>query len=302
MNIRKLTGYLVLFFTLAACANTPEDANSLLWKISGNGLESSSYLFGTHHLIHLSFLDSIHGLDEAFDATAQTVGELDMGKMDEMQMKIASESIMPEDHGYHTLLSEADRQLLDKHLKGLIGVGLEALGRMKPAMLSNLITVSLYRKYYPRLSIEKSIDQYFQEEALTRSRPVVGLESVEDQICVLLNSQPLERQAEMLICTVKHPELLKKQMDDLQTAYRLQDMQKLREIYEKEIPDDPCPATREEKDLLNKGRNEKWLEKLPGIMQDKPSFIAVGCFHLPGKDGLIEGLRRLGYKVEPVMR
>lgn len=35
-------------------------------------------------------------------------------------------------------------------------------------------------------------------------------------------------------------------------------------------------------------------------MQEKPSFIAVGCLHLVGKEGLIEGLRKLGYRVDPV--
>ena len=94
--------------------------------------------------------------------------------------------------------------------------------------------------------------------------------------------------------------MLKEQMDKLQEAYHAQDINALLELYEKEIPDDPCPSTEEEKNLLNRDRNRKWLEKLPAMMADKPSFIAVGCLHLPGKDGLIEGLRKLGYRVEAV--
>lgn len=163
MNLRNIIGSLVLFFTLAACANTSKDANSLLWKISGNGLNAPSYLFGTHHLIPLSFLDSITGLDEAFEVTEQTVGELDMSKMNEMQMKIMGAAIMPNEYNYQTLISEQDFRLLDKTLKELVGVGLDQLGRMKPAMLSNLISITLYQKYYPTLSGGKSIDQHFQD-------------------------------------------------------------------------------------------------------------------------------------------
>ena len=66
------------------------------------------------------------------------------------------------------------------------------------------------------------------------------------------------------------------------------------------MADDPCPSTQEEKDVLNKDRNVKWLEKLPAMMSEKSSFIAVGCLHLIGEGGLIEGLRKLGYKVEAV--
>ena len=121
MNLRKLTGCLILFFTLTACANTTGETNALLWKISGNGLEFPSYLFGTHHLVPLSFLDSIIGLEEAFEATEQTVGELDMSKMSEMQIKIMGAAIMPNEYDYRTLISEADFQLLDKTLKELTG-------------------------------------------------------------------------------------------------------------------------------------------------------------------------------------
>lgn len=300
MNLRNIIGSLVLFFTLAACANTSKDANSLLWKISGNGLNSPSYLFGTHHLIPLSFLDSIGGLDEAFEATEQTVGELDMSKMNEMQMKIMGAAIMPNKYNYQTLISEQDFQLLDKTLKELVGVGLDQLGRMKPAMLSNLISITLYQKYYPTLSGGKSIDQHFQDEAAKLSHPVKPLETAEEQIHTLLGSQTIERQAEMLACMINHPEMLKEQMDKLQTAYLAQNLDALNALYQEELPDDPCPSTQEEKDVMNKNRNIQWLKALPDIMQEKSSFIAVGCLHLVGEDGLIEGLRKLGYKVEAV--
>lgn len=34
----------------------------LLWKVSGNGLDRPSYVFGTHHLAPLSIKDSIASL------------------------------------------------------------------------------------------------------------------------------------------------------------------------------------------------------------------------------------------------
>lgn len=271
-----------------------------MWKISGNGLQKPSYIFGTHHLVPISFLDSIPGIEAAFEETEQTVGELDMSNMSEMQMKIMGEGMLPPDIAYATLLSPEDTAVLDSMLRAVVGVGLDQLGQLKPAMLSNLISISLYQRYYPSVASAQNIDYYFQEEALKRSRPVVGLETTEDQIYVLLNSQSLERQAEMLICMVKHPEMLKEQMDEMQAAYHAQDIEVLRQLYEKEIPDDPCPSTEEEKNVLNGDRNRKWLDQLPSIMEDKSSFIAVGCLHLPGDEGLIEGLKKLGYSVEAV--
>lgn len=300
MNLRKIIGGFVVLFTLTACVSAQPEPSALLWKVSGNGLKNPSYLFGTHHLVSLSFLDSISGLHEAFEATEQTVGELDMSKMNEMQMKIMGAAMIPNQYSYQTLLSEPDFQLLDKTLKELIGIGIEQLGRMKPAMLSNLISITLYKKYYPALSVDKSIDQYFQDEAVKRSRQVKSLETAEEQIYALLDSKTIERQAELLACMLNHPEMLKEQMDKLQTAYLNQDITALNALYEEELPNDPCPSTQEEKDVMNKDRNERWLKALPDIMREKSSFIAVGCMHLVGKDGLIEGLRKLGYEVEAV--
>lgn len=300
MNYNKSLFVILSFLIFVSCNAHSENENSLLWKVTGNGLEKPSYLFGTHHLVPISFLDSVDGLQEAFNNTEQTVGELDMANMSEMQIMIMGQSTLPEGMTYNHLLSPEEVSLLDSTLISLVHIGLDQLGTLKPAMLSNIISITFYQKYYPSISNEIGIDQYFQTEALNRGRPVVGLENTEDQIEVLLNSQSIERQAEMLICMVQNPDLLKEQMDELQEAYYSQNINTLYELSIKETPNDPCPSTEEEKNSLNKDRNEKWLEKLPSIMADKPSFIAVGCLHLPGDVGLIEGLKNMGYTVEPV--
>ena len=300
MNLKKIISTLTVLLLLLSCSNLKGNDNALLWKISGNGLENASYLFGTHHLVPLSFLDSITGIHEAFNMSEQSVGELDMSNMSQMQMEIMGKAMMPQGTTYESLMNEADRAKLDSTLTSLMGMGLAQFGRLRPAMLQNLISVTMYQRLYPTLSGGKGLDQYFQEEALKRNRRVVGLESTADQIRVLLEMQPLERQAEMLACMVNHPEMLKEQMDKLQVAYHAQNLEALWALYTEELPDDPCPSTEEEKFAMNGARNKKWLEKLPAIMAEKASFIAVGCLPLPGEEGLIEGLRKLGYTVEPV--
>lgn len=295
-----MPGIIALLF-LISCTNVETSPDtSLLWKISGNGLDKPSYLFGTHHLVPISFLDSVPEVVTAFEKSEQTVGELDMGNMAAMQMQIMGAAMMPSGVTYDSLLPPEEVQLIDSILTDLLGMGLNQLGQLKPAMLSNLISITLYQKFYPDITGEENIDLHFQQEAMKRSRPVVALETVEDQIEVLLNSGTLERQAEMLACMVKHPELLKDQMDELQRAYYAQDVHALQALYEKELPNDPCPSTEEEKNALNKDRNEKWLAQLPAIMEENASFVAVGAMHLPGDDGLIKGLRDLGYTVQAI--
>ena len=296
---KTLTLLLLLSISLTSCAK-PKQQTGLLWKISGNNLEQPSYLYGTHHLVPLSFLDSIVGLDEAFMATEQTIGELDMNNMGEMQMQLMMASLMPEGESYEDLLSEEDQKLLDETLKEYIGAGLNQFGQMKPAMLNTLLTVMMYKKLYPSDEEGLSMDEHFQKEARDRYRQTQGLETVQDQIDVLFGSQPIERQAESLMCNIKNMDYGKKQMDKLMTAYHAQDLTAMAKLYEEEDPNNPCPSTEEEKDEMNKKRNEKWMDILPEMMSKKPSFIAVGCLHLVGDDGLINRLQKEGYKVEVV--
>ncbi len=296
---KTITLLLLLSISLTSCAK-PQQETGLLWKISGNNLEQPSYLFGTHHLVPLSFLDSITGIDEAFMATEQAIGELDMNNMGEMQMQLMVASLMPEGESYKHLLSEEDQAILDETLKEYVGVGLDQFEQMKPAMLNMLLTVMMHQKFYPTDEKGLSMDEHFQKEARDRYRQTLGLETVQDQIDVLFGSQSIERQAESLLCTIKNMDYGKKQMDRLMTAYHAQDLTAMATLYEEEDPNNPCPSTEEEKDELNKARNEKWMDTLPEMMRQKPSFIAVGCLHLVGTDGLINQLRTKGYKVEAV--
>ena len=299
MYLKNLLGSLILFVSLSACAGNAKESNSLLWKVSGNGLDAPSYLFGTHHLVPVSFLDEIEGLEDAFNSSQQVIGELDMSRMQSMQMQIIQKAMLPGEYDYKTLLGDDDYKLLEDKVAEVIGMSFDQLGRMKPAMINNLMMISLYQQYYPT-AVGKGIDEHFQDEARKRDMNVVGLETADDQIYVLLEMQSIERQAEVLMCSLKHPELLKEQMDKLQTAYHAQDLAALDALYNEKNEDDPCPSTDEEKYELNDARNQKWLALLPEMMQSKPSFVAVGCLHLVGDNGLVEGLRKAGYKVEAV--
>ena len=298
MKTKNIIGIFIALFAFVvfgSASNQPQ--KSVLWKISGNGLSKPSYLFGTHHLIPLSFLENVPKWKEAFAETHQVVGELDLSNLTELQSKLMASAMMPQGVTYESLYKAEDLQLIDTALKELLGAGIAQFKQMKPGMLSMIYTLTLYQKIYPFDG--KGIDQFFQQEAVKESKPVVGLETAEDQIKALFESQSIERQAEFLLCMVKNPDYIKEQTETLHTAYLEQNLDKMESLYNEE-PGNPCPSTQEEKDTINKNRNDRWVQKLPQIMQEKSSFIAVGCLHLVGKDGLIAQLRKAGYVVEAV--
>ena len=53
---------------------------------------------------------------------------------------------------------------------------------------------------------------------------------------------------------------------------------------------------------LIKDRNEKWLPRMVAAMREKPTMFVFGAGHLMGEHGIIEKLRKAGYKVEQVRK
>jgi uncharacterized protein YbaP (TraB family) len=96
------------------------EENGLLWKISGNGLEQSSYLFGTYHGsfgVCLDILDSIPGFYDAFNSVTQYAGETDANSANmDVYKKSLGKQWMPRDTSYRDILNEKDLQFLDSIL------------------------------------------------------------------------------------------------------------------------------------------------------------------------------------------
>lgn len=291
---------LLTFFTYSASAQTgKEKTGALLWEITDNGLKQPSYIFGTHHLFPLSFLDSVSGVKRVFASSKQMVGEILLGDMATLAAELSAAGMMPQDTTWQMLLSDDDYQLVDKQLTAMFGTGLQSFGVMKPSMVNTAYTAMLYRKMYPNLRQDEAFDLWFQQQAAERGIEVIGLETVKDQTYALLDATSLKQQAADLVCILKNSEYVEQNSKKLNAMYRAADLKGMEALM---LSDDICPMSAEQQIALVDARNQRWLQKLPSIMAAKPSFIAVGCMHLVGKKGLLVGLQKLGYKVKPVLK
>jgi uncharacterized protein YbaP (TraB family) len=274
---------------------------ALLWKVSGNGLSKPSYILGTHHLTHVSFVDNIPGLRDVMANTQQTVGELLLSDEAGMQQKVQAAAMMPAGESYSKLLSAEDARALDEGLKSLVGAGLDQFGQFKPGMISMIYTITLYTKLYPEFNPmpHEAIDSYVQRIAKENGKSVLGLESVDDQIYALFEAEPLKDQAESLVCSIKTRDLAKDQLDKLNAYYKAGDLTGMYNMAFNN-PDEPCKVSQAQQNAINRDRNDKWVEKLPAIMEDNSNLIAVGALHLAGEEGILNQLATKGYTVEPV--
>lgn len=303
-NLTVTLSVLFIFFfamTTSYAQQKKEFSGSLLWKVSGKDLSKPSYILGTHHLAHVSFVDSIAGLKDVISSTEQTVGELLMSDQASMQAKMQQAMFLPEGESYDKLLSGSDYAVVDAGLKKMMGAGLEQLGKMKPGFLSMMYTVMLYTKIYPEFNpmSHEAIDAYVQRIAKENNKSILGLETIDDQIYAIFDATPLKEQAESFACAMRTEDKAKESLDKLNAFYYSGNLAGMYQLAFNN-PDDECKASKEQENAINKNRNDKWLVKLPQIMKDKSSLVAVGALHLAGNDGLLYQLDKMGYKVEPV--
>ena len=132
----------------------------LLYRISGNGLESPSYIVGTYHLAPASFADSIPGMGQAIEQTNQVCGELDM--MDafkpENTARMMQALMLPEGTTLTSLLTEDQLGRLNALLLEVLGTNLNdetyaaQANKMTPVALSTNLTLASYMKGHPSLN------------------------------------------------------------------------------------------------------------------------------------------------------
>lgn len=292
-----------LLVLCALCIVTSMQAQSLLWKVTGNGLKSPSYIFGTHHLAPISVLDSVPGFKTAFEASTQIVGEVDAAKMQsqECMQMVQKMMLISNDTTAYMIFNEKEQQVVSAFLKENMGFELSQMPKIKPAFINNTAIAITCSKMIPGFNPEQQLDSYIQSQGLEKGKKIIALESIDFQLNVLFNSQSLIRQVRLLICTLNNLDKLVADTKELNQAYFSFNLKKLVELSEKR-EGDSCDALPCEMENLIKNRNQDWMTKLPTIMNTSPSFVAVGAMHLPGENGLITLLQKKGYKVEAVKK
>lgn len=293
-------------FVMAVMAFAGVNAQ-LLYKISGNGLETPSYIVGTYHLAPASFVDSIPGARAALETVTQVCGELSMDEMSspEGTGKIMAAMMLPDGQSLKDVLSAEEFDKLDAYMAGVMGVGLSnpmvaaQLGKMTPMAIATQMQLLQYMKMTPGFNPNALIDSYFQTEAAKSGKPVIGFETMDFQISVLYKGRSIERQKVQLMCMIDNQEYELMMMKALTDAYFSRNIDKILEITEEKLGN-KCDSTPEEDEALIYGRNADWAEKMPAIMGGKSTLFVVGAAHLPGERGVLELLKKGGYTVEGV--
>lgn len=269
----------------------------LLWKVSGNGAEKPSYLFGTHHVAPMSMLQNVKGTMPALESVQTIMGEVDMVSNQEEMMRISMTYAMaPADSTLTKVLTPEQIAKVDSVLAKYSGGQLStaALDMLKPAMVSTQLAMLQTLTAFPGYNPQEQLDQTIQQVASANSKKIEGLESIESQFKLLMGN-PISEQAADLIEAIENDDKSIEKAQELADAYMNQDLATIEEMMLHS--DDMEP---EEIERLITNRNNNWVKTLTEKFQQEPVFVAVGVGHFVGEKGLINQLKEAGFTVEPV--
>ena len=271
---------------IVACGQ--EKYNSLFWEISGNGLTEHSYLYGTMHTQDDRAFQFKDGVMEAFNQAEIYAMELNMDSVD--QEGLLSKLIMDSVYSLKTLLTANEYKIVSDFFRDSLGQPLFMFEKMQPLFTSQMVTLR-------DLDAQQTdaLDIYFFKEAKKQKKQTIGLEKTIEQIDAF-SAIPYEMQAKSLVEAVKdYGKEEDLDMDTMIKYYVEGNLDKLLEMTTKD--EDHEEMSKIFNDIFLVKRNYNMADRAEPYIKKGSSFIAIGAAHLPGKEGVIELLRKKGYKV-----
>lgn len=262
--------------------------NSLLWKITGNGIEKPSYLYGTIHLTCNYELND--KMKTAFAETDRVVLEIDMDDP-EMQMKAMKSMMMKDGKTIKSILTEDEYKKLGSYVKENTGMNLDMLNTMKPfTILSLLVSKSV------DCEAPTGYDMEFVKIAKEQNEEVLGLETLESQMAIFDGIPYKEQLDDLLKMADDGMDKGKEEFAKLSNFHSSEDIEGMLKM-----ANETEGMTKEFSDVLLDGRNKNWIPIIGKMAKETPTFFGVGALHLAGDNGVIKLLKKEGYVVTPVL-
>ncbi len=267
--------------------------SQLLWKITGKNLKNPSYIFAVSPYINAGYIDSIPGIFRRFADCEVVIGETSMNKLD-YETQLFKAALLPHPATLDSFIAPENKQLVKDELLRVLKLQYHEVSALKPAIITNFYRDEIIRKTL-LFENETELSSVFQTLGAEKGNLVVGVNNIDDLIKEMADTTNLQFQANHLVKLMQNRTKFADGILLMNTLYKSQKIenyyqnafntdfitQKPTEVYLKKI----------ETDNLN------WAKKIDEILKSKTAFIVVDIMQLPGENGLIQLLRKAGYKV-----
>jgi uncharacterized protein YbaP (TraB family) len=263
-----------------------------VWAIHGD--HNTVYLAGSVHLLKAADSRLPPAFDRAYGGSKALVMELDVSRVDPMQAAswMMEHGMLKEGTTLRATIGEDRYRRVSAEAERL-GVPVEVADLLEPWALG----LQLLEMQYVQLGFDpqQGVEQQLQHRAQTDGKPISGLETMDEQLGVLQGmSYPDQARFLDMIVTEMHD--VDKETQSVITAWRTGDAAKLAALLSDEYKSFPALYR-----LLVTDRNKRWVPQIEKLLHgNQDCFVVVGALHLVGDGGLLDLMRRDGYKAEAV--
>jgi uncharacterized protein YbaP (TraB family) len=288
-HARGLFGALLLAF---AAAPALADGESSVWTIKG--ARNTVYLAGSVHALPKEHSEFPPALERAYQAAQRIVMEVDLDDLNPMEAVsfVTANGTLPADRTLQDVVG-ADKYGSIARLAASLDLPEFAIAKLEPWAAAMVLTQFALMKsgFDPALGI----DMQLADRARADGKSIDGLETVEEQLGIF-DSRSVEEQTRFLLDSTEDAPQLHADLQRLVAAWRTGDLAALQKEFLEERAKTP-----ELYDALLGERNRKWMPKIEALLAEKGDvLVVVGALHYVGPDGLLELLRRAGYKPAPL--
>ena len=272
------------------------DKKGLLWEVRKNSGAEPSYLFGTMHIVCQNDLfpafPLVERLAKAKKLIIETTDQFDDPVMASQWMGT------PENFDLRTYFSDEEWSKIKQTLLNPYRIDIEKFRNLHPFFLTSVISTRMLPQCAsgPKtpISYESWLTTNYGSIGHSQS-PIGSLETSEEALRSIgldmdANEMAKELSALQSLNTIKNSAIA--DLKNMTRSYFKDDLNEIRAHFMKDNPRDHFGL------LFN--RNEAWMEKIPGELENGPVFIAVGAAHLIGSKGLLGLLLDAGYDLKSI--
>jgi uncharacterized protein YbaP (TraB family) len=255
------------------------NGEAILWKIEKDGVKPS-HLLGTAHVTDPRVTKGPPGIEELIASSSKVALEVkELADDQEMAMAVmrsAPMMVMPVGKSLWDVIPDADEDAIRNSPNLPAGAAGTIFG-YQPWVVATMLTLP----------------------PCEQARDAAGMRSFDDLLARFANRKGVE------VVGLETARMSDRAADQLETLLALYDRRQITALMPLMLALEPPTETTKavfayvESDLIRK-RNHLMVKRAADLLAKGNVFIAVGALHLPGKDGLVELIRKAGYKVTPV--
>ena len=284
LNLFKVALVLFILFTASGVW-----AESSVWVARSS--KATVYLAGSFHMLRASDYPLPAEFFRAYNDSRKIIFEVPPGETESpeymerfLSLAIYNDGTTLKEHISSAAYAKAESFCKERNYP------LEQYQFFKPTFLVMTLTVSEMNKI--GADPQKGIDNFFKDKVVQDGKATGSLETVDQQIS-LLTSMDASLGSDQILESIEELKQIEVMLGELLAVWRKGDEAKMEELYIKDLRLYPKLYQ-----TLIVDRNNKWVRNIEGYLNDSGNtMVVVGAAHLVGADGLINLLRKRGYKV-----